>query len=115
MATKIGPNTGLLAYAAAGDVHYTELIKLLRWLDFFMNPVVISYALTAPPGSPADGATYIVAASPTGAWAGQAQKYARWSTDITPAAWEFITPKTGWSAYNLATSTLLRFNGTVWV
>lgn len=51
--------------------------------------------LATPPGSPAAGDTYIVAAAPTGAWAGQAGKVAVWSG----SAWVFGTPRVGWVAY----------------
>lgn len=51
--------------------------------------------LATPPGSPAAGDTYIVAESPTGAWAGQAGKVAIWSG----SAWVFGTPRIGWVAY----------------
>lgn len=51
--------------------------------------------LATPPGSPAAGDTYIVAASPTGSWAGQASKVAIWSG----TAWIFGTPRTGWRTY----------------
>lgn len=51
--------------------------------------------LAAPPGSPAAGDTYIVAAAPTGAWAGHPGKVAVWSG----TAWVFGTPRIGWVAY----------------
>ncbi|PZU93128.1 MAG: hypothetical protein DI527_07730 [Chelatococcus sp.] len=34
--------------------------------------------LNAPPGAPAIGATYVIGAAPTGAWAGHANKLAQW-------------------------------------
>jgi hypothetical protein len=40
--------------------------------------LVIDGILNAPPGAPATGATYVVGAAPTGAWAGQAHKLAQW-------------------------------------
>jgi hypothetical protein len=51
--------------------------------------------LATPPGSPAAGDTYIVASSPTGDWAGQANAVAVWSG----TAWVFGTPRVGWVAY----------------
>jgi hypothetical protein len=51
--------------------------------------------LATPPGSPAQGDSYIVATSPTGAWAGNAGKVALW----TGSAWVFGTPRIGWVAY----------------
>ena len=51
--------------------------------------------LTAPPGSPTDGVRYIVAASPTGAWAGHAKDIAIYMN----TAWIFITPGHGSFAY----------------
>lgn len=114
MAIKNGPNTGLFVHALAGEGHYNDITKLFRWLDFFMNPTVKSYAVATPPGSPVDGDTYLVAASPTGAWAGRAQNYARWTTDLAVPAWEFIVPRTGFLVYNLATSAPLRYNGATW-
>lgn len=47
---------------------------------------VLDKDLSTPPGSPSAGDSYIVGASPTGAWAGQAGKYAEYYN----AAWEFI-------------------------
>lgn len=51
--------------------------------------------LATPPGSPADGDAYIVAGSPTGAWAGQAGKIAFYVS----TAWDFITPTEGMAIY----------------
>lgn len=51
--------------------------------------------LTTPPGTPAAGDTYIVAASPTGAWSGHAAEIALW----TGSAWAFYAPRTGYLAY----------------
>lgn len=71
--------------------------QALAVLDQLAQPVVLDKDLTAPPGSPANGAMYIVAASATGAWAGQSGKLAYWLTSV--AAWSFITPYDGWSVW----------------
>ncbi len=53
--------------------------------------------LTAPPGSPADGDTYIVGTAATGDWSGQDDDVAVW--DDTGSAWVFYTPRIGWLTY----------------
>lgn len=52
---------------------------------------VISMSLATPPVSPVPGDTYLIAASPTGAWTGQAGKIA----EYTIAGWAIITPPDG--------------------
>lgn len=113
MALSNGPNLGVLVNGALGEEHYDELMAQWRALDTLIQCNVISMALATPPGSPADGATYIVAASPTGAWAGKATNLARWSA--VAGAWEFFAPKEGWKAYCLADDADHKFDGTAWV
>lgn len=71
--------------------------QALAVLDQLAQAVVIDKDLTAPPGSPANGAMYIVAAPATGAWSGQSGKLAYWLTTV--AAWTFINPADGWSVW----------------
>ena len=71
--------------------------QALAVLDQMAQAVVVDKDLTAPPGYPANGSMYIVAAGATGAWAGQDGKLAYWLTTI--AAWTFITPVDGWSVW----------------
>lgn len=52
---------------------------------------VKSATTTTPPGSPNTTDVYIVAAGATGAWSGQAGKFARWDG----AAWQFLVPSEG--------------------
>jgi hypothetical protein len=66
--------------------------------------------LATPPGSPADGDCYLVAASPTGAWSGQAGKIAfRVST-----AWKFITPIEGMTAWINDEDAFFGYDGAAW-
>lgn len=69
--------------------------NLLRLGRFGFHLSVKDRDLATPPGSPAAGDTYIVAVSPTGAWAGQEGKVAIWSG----SDWVFGTPRIGWVAY----------------
>ena len=59
----------LVAEQAQKHVTHNEA---LRALDAIVQLSVKDRDLAAPPGSPAEGDRYIVAASPTGAWAGHA-------------------------------------------
>lgn len=56
------------------------------WIDALLQLRVVSVGTNSPPGSPANGARYIVGTSPTGAWAGQANRLARWRDGI----WQFF-------------------------
>jgi hypothetical protein len=49
----------------------------------------------APPASPAPGSCYLIAANPSGAWAGHADELAA----FTVAGWRFIVPVEGMSAF----------------
>lgn len=69
--------------------------NLLRIGRFAFHLSVKDRDLATPPGSPAAGDTYIVAASPTGAWVGHANDVAVYSG----SAWVFATPRKGWNAY----------------
>ena len=55
------------------------------------NDIPVRGWTATPPASPTYGDRYVVAASPTGAWAGQAQKIASWQG----SGWVFYTPVTG--------------------
>lgn len=54
------------------------LNESINVIDALTQIRVVSVGTNTPPGSPATGARYIVGTSPTGAWAGQANKLARW-------------------------------------
>ncbi|MFZ4124582.1 MAG: DUF2793 domain-containing protein [Rickettsiales bacterium] len=64
--------------------------EALYRMDALLNSGVIDKDLAAPPSSPAAGALYIVAASPTGAWAGKAKQLTYFDQ-----VWRFIVPKEG--------------------
>ena len=117
MSVTDGPNLGIMINAATGDNFDAQFRSFLRAIDVLLQGAVISKTLTAPPGSPTNGARYIVGASPTGAWSGQAKSIAVWTTDNPSAPsgeWEFYAPKTGWFIYNAADSTLYYYNGSAW-
>lgn len=117
MSVSNGPNLGVMINALTGDAFPVDFRKLLRAIDVLLQGATKSKTLSAPPGSPANGDRYIVAASPTGAWASHATHIAVWTTD-NPASpsgvWEFYTPQPGWVVANIADSTLYVFLSGSW-
>lgn len=102
MAAITLPNNGLkVGYPDGDNAWGADMNRNLRILDALSNMRVLDKDLTAPPGSPTAGATYIVAAGATGAWAGQDGKLAIWEVgdDLVTPAWFFVTPKSGWRTY----------------
>jgi hypothetical protein len=83
----------------------------LNALDALVNLYVLDRDLTAPPESPQDGDTYIVAASATGAWAAQDGKIAF----CLDGAWRFYVPIKGLVAYVADEETLVVQTGAAWV
>lgn len=82
----------------------------LRGLDDLVHLAVLDKDLATPPGSPVEGARYIVAASPTGAWVGHTGHVARWFG----TGWIFYAPKEGWRAWVSDEDVLYAFNGSTW-
>lgn len=102
----------LLPYilAAQAQKHVTHN-EALRKLDALVQISIVDRDLATPPASPTDGARYIVAASPTGAWTGHTNKIAAWQD----GAWAIFTPRTGWLAWIEDEATPVAWNGTAWV
>ena len=88
-------NLGLPLIAAAQAQKHVIHNNALLALDALLQCAVKDKDLGAPPASPADGDRYIVAASPTGAWAGKAGQVAAWQD----GAWRFYPPKAGFIAF----------------
>lgn len=97
MASSTEPRSGLNYGWALGESGWNTGMdaNLLSIGRFAYHLSVKDRNLAAPPESPTTGDTYIVAASPTGAWSGHAGEVAVWSG----TAWVFGTPRVGWVAY----------------
>lgn len=81
----------------------------IRVIDALLNTRVISMTLTAPPGSPADGDMYIVAAGATGAWATHDNAVAQYTA--TGAFWTFFAAgDQAWLILNRADGNLYKWN-----
>ena len=68
--------------------------EALQMLDVVVSAAIEGLPLATPPVSPAVGSCYLVAASPTGAWGGQANKLAAY----TSGGWRFVAPFDGLAA-----------------
>jgi hypothetical protein len=104
------PNLNLPYIAAAQAQKHVTHNEALRALDAIVQLTVLDKDLAAPPGSPGEGARYIVASSPTGAWAGQAGRIAAWQD----GAWAFYAPHEGWLAWVADEAALYAWSGAAW-
>ena len=80
-------------------------------LDQLVQPAVKSRSVAVPPASPAEGDSYIVAPSATGAWAGKDNRFAAWLS----GAWSFRVPGSGWLAYVEDSTELAVYQAGAWV
>jgi Protein of unknown function (DUF2793) len=67
--------------------------------------------LTSPPATPLEGQRYLVAPAPTGVWAGKANQIAAFQD----GAWAFYPPLMGWLLWVSEESSLIVFDGTLWI
>ncbi len=105
------PNLNLPYLLAAQAQKHVTHNDAIRALDCIVQLSVLDRNLATPPASPANGARYLVAASPTGAWAGQAAKIAAFQD----AAWMFYAPKEGWLTWVADENILLVYDGAAWI
>lgn len=99
----------LLANSAGNQVNANTSFQILAQL---VQAAVLDKDLATPPGSPADGAMYIVASSPTGAWAGKATQLAYWLTSA--GVWQFIVPREGFIVHVDDENSYYKFDGSSW-
>jgi hypothetical protein len=95
--------------AAQAQKHITHN-EALRLLDGLTQISVLDRGLTAPPGSPAEGARYIVASGATGLWAG-------WDGDVAfyaGSAWLRLPARTGWVVWVQDEARVVVRIGSVW-
>ncbi len=71
---------------------------------------LLSRSLSAPPASPAEGDTYLVEATGTGAWAGEDGQIAQWQS----SAWAFFAPYANRPAYVADESLQIVYDGSAW-
>lgn len=104
------PNKKFPLMASNQSQKHVTYNELLVDMDVIVQSSVISAVITAPPGSPVEGDTYIVPSGATGAWSGHTNKMTMWYG----GAWVMQTPQVGWRCWSQATSQLLVFSGGVW-
>ncbi len=100
-----------LPYLEAGQSQkHVTVNESLRMLDALVQLAVVSASLTTPPGSPANGAAYIVATGATGAWDD-------WDGDIAvyaDNAWIRLPAQPGWRVWDIASGRMLVRIGAAW-
>jgi hypothetical protein len=97
----------LSAGQAQKEIFHNEA---LQSLDSLVEGTVEQLPASAPPASPALGACYIVADSPTDAWAGMPQCVAAWTT----GGWRFFQPFEGMTFYVSSVGNWAVYRGAMW-
>lgn len=109
--TDTTPRAGApLLGASQAQKHITHNEALYRF-DALLCARFLDRDLSAPPASPADGDTYLVKATGTGAWAGEDGNIAY----CADGGWRFYPPFAGLAAYVADESALIVFDGSAWV
>lgn len=98
----------LAAGQAQKEITHNEALTLM---DLTIALTVEGDDLSVPPGSPAPGACWIVAAGGSGAWAGRDGQIAGW----TQAGWRFLAPRAGMRAWHMVGEQSIRFDGASWI
>lgn len=97
----------LMPSQAQKHVTHNEALQLL---DALVQLRVTAFDAETPPLDPALGAAYALGASPSAAWAGQAQDLAIWQGE----GWLFIPPQPGWRAWGQEAGELRIWQGSAW-
>lgn len=105
------PRFGLPLLAVAQAQKEMTHNEALTLLDALVHAAIEAGPLVAPPASPAAGQCWLVAPTPTGAWAGNADAIALW----TAGGWRFAPPRAGMQLMRIADGARLRFDGAAWV
>lgn len=101
---------GLPLVAAAQAQKHVTVNEALAALDALVQLSVLSATVSLPPGSPAEGARYLVPAGASGIWAGRTGQIASY----TGGAWTYHLPGAGWRCSVADEGALYWHDGTAW-
>ena len=96
-------------FAAQAQKHVTHN-EAIRALDCLVQLSVADRHLAAPPGAPAEGDRYLVAAGASGEWTGQTARIAAFQD----GAWAFYVPRDGWIVWVADENIALVYDGGAW-
>lgn len=97
----------LVAGQAQKEVTHNEA---LACLDMLLHPAVETMLLAVPPGAPAIGAAWIIAAGAEGQWVGKSGQLACW----TDGGWRFSVPVAGMAVWVIDHGLHARWTGSAW-
>jgi len=95
--------------AAQAQKHVTHNAAIEQ-LDLIVQLTVEAVDATTPPASAAEGQAWVVGTGATGAWTSQVGDIAAWRG----GGWLFVTPNTGWRAWDKTSASIVAFDGTGW-
>ncbi|MEK6746512.1 MAG: DUF2793 domain-containing protein [Pseudomonadota bacterium] len=104
------PHLGITLVEQAQAQKEVTVNQAFARIDALLNTGAKSRVIATPPGSPAAGDLYIVAASPTGSWAGQAGKITYFD-----GIWRFITPIEGMILWVNDENLIYSYDGSAWI
>jgi hypothetical protein len=105
------PNLALPLIAAAQAQKHVTHNEALAAIDVLLQCAVRDKDLAVPPAAPPEGVRYIVAAAPSGSWAGQEGNIAAWRD----GAWAFYAPKPGFIAFVVDEGLLYFYAASGWM
>lgn len=128
-ADHVNPPSGFVGFAldinlARADYDRTDDYDEFETITFkWVTKVGVNNPTSEPSAEIFDGQRYIVGASPTGDFAGQANKLAQFDTSVTPAVWRFSnnpifvagSPPQQDSILDLNTGQIYKWSGSAWV
>lgn len=104
------PNLALPYLSPSQAQKHVTHNEALRALDALVQLSVRDRDVPAPPPAPAEGDRYLIAASPTGAFAGKAGQIAAWQD----GTWAFYPPREGWLVLVQNGKALLAYMNGAW-
>lgn len=104
---SLTPILGLTELEASQSQPELVVNAALRVLEVAAQLSVLDYTLAAPPGSPADGDRYIIAATASGVWLGHEDSIAL----CVAGAWVIIPARKGMVAWVESIESRLSFQG----
>jgi hypothetical protein len=116
MTTTTEPNSGLFTNEnftsgqAGWADNWVANQKRIGRIGFQLT--IIDRDLTAPPGSPSDGDTYIPASVASGDWTGLENHVVVY--ELSSTSWIDYTPREGWTAFVSDENVSIGYNGSAW-